>query len=297
MRRLLAVSLCVGLLSLSSCFDGDGSATSDSDGGVANGAWDSTWTLPIARLSGNEIVNSYPQRIRGYCSNMGTSTEFLFDTSKAKLDTVHYALSGNLLLVGGDTSSVGSSGKALRWAIYERVSGSAGSILGTWNYTFRDSLKPLNIPESDTTLARKRAEGAKYAAANRAAGKRNQIHFTTTAIELRVVDGNWAMLQVADWNDYDAKQYNVTAAMVDANTVTFTAEGETVTKTRLNRNDVRYTSTNPAHPTYVDYYRPSNLSQCPEKEWFWSFLSSHFKSTVAGRAIQGSQPVQRDFWH
>lgn len=295
MRRLFFVSLCSGLLSLSSCLDG--STTSPTEGAGANGAWDSTWTIPIARLSGNEIVNSYPPRIRGYCSNMGASTEFLFDTSKAALDTVHYALSGNLLLIGGDTSSVGSFGKALRWTIYERVSGNAGSILGTWNFTFRDSLKPLNIPESDTALARIRVEDVKYVAANRAAGKQNQIHFTATAMELRVKDGNWAMLQLADWNDYEANRYNVTAAMVDARTVTFTAAGETVTKSLVNRRDVRYTSTNPAHPTYVDYYRPANLSQCPEKEWFWSFLSTHFKSSVAGRAIQGSQPVQRDFWH
>jgi len=297
MRKRFVLPLFTAILVLSGCFF-DGGGSSNPTSLTDNGEWDTTYSYPITQLTGTQIINSYPTRYYGYCSMVSTGTSttqtFRYDTSKARLDTVSYKIVGSLMFVGGDTTTIGNSGKALYYSIYSRVSGATSSIIGTWMATGRDSLQPLNMPETDSSLNSRRALDAASTKGYLDAGAVTQITFTQTLLTLQRKDGNWAKLELVDWNDYNAGHYSVTANIIDANTIVFIGKSETVTKKRLDRNRTQYSSTNAAHATYVEYSRPSSVAQCPENTWFDNFLSANFKSTAtAGGRIASQELVPK----
>lgn len=265
--------------------------------------WDTTYSIPVVQLTANNIVISSPLSLYSYCSG----STLYYDTAKAGLDSLFYDLHGDTLWVGfvdivetisssvaaisssSDSSvlTASSSGATVSTAkviFYEQYTRSSGSgVTGIWNAIFRDTVVPLNIPETDSTLNAYRTSRKRYNAAKAAAGAALTIEISSSILILHIKDGNWAMLQMENWDEYNASHYAVKARLIDANTITFTVGDTVVTKTRLDRNRVQVSSNVPVkYPTYIDYERPTNASQCVDN-WFWTFLGSHYSSKVSGR--------------
>jgi hypothetical protein len=306
MRQTFTATLFAISIALSGCFfdDGGSSSTSVKNENTAGNSRN-TNTLTISKLTSSQIVIPYAQSIYSYCSQSydaatATYSQILKqDTSKASIDTVNYKLAGNLLLIGGDTSLVGTTGKVLRYYLYSRVSGSTGSIVGTWSATFRDSLYPLNIPETDSALRSRRTQSATYASSQLAAGRSTLLNFTSNSITVTNNRGNWAMQEMADWNQYDSNYYALTVTMLDANTMTYTSRKslasstvETVTAIRLDDSRTQYSSTNSVHATYIANDNPTSVAQCPENRWFGTFMSANIKSSASARAATEFAPIK-----
>ena len=299
MRTILTRSLLsLSLLALGGCFFNDDSgpatASGPAEGASSFGDWDTTFTDPVMSLNDSQVVISVPQVIEAYCSKSSGTTVLKYDTAKAHQRTIQYRLDGDLLLFFGGTTDIPPSGKAMQYTLFKRISGPAGSVVGTWSNTFQDSLQPLDVPETDSVLIARRASEAARAKRLQDAGAAHQITIAQGSITLREKDGNWAKQDLMEWNDYDAGHFSVTVGIVDANTVTYSGKTETVTIKRLDRSRTQYFSTNSAHPAYIRQTNPGSIAQCPD-EWLSEFLTANYlgSGSTLGRIASESPSASR----
>jgi len=281
MRTVLTLSiLSLSILALGGCFFDDDSNPATAGGTASNGDWDTVFSVPTVQLTASQVVSAYPQATNTYCDNSSGTTLLRSNTVKAHLDTVPYRIVGDRLMeLKDDTLRIGTTGRALQYAIYDRISGSAGSILGTWALSFQDSLQPLNISETDSAFLARKVNIAAKNAALKDAGLAGQMTFTQDQITFRLRSGNWAKQYLLAWRDYDAGRYFLTVAAIDANTVTIASSTETVTMRKLDGDRVQYSSTDRQHPTYVHNDHPGSVAQCPE-EWFGAFLQANIRGII-----------------
>lgn len=297
----LTASLAFLSLSLSGC-DGGGSTVVPGESGVG----DTTITLAYRKLNDTLILlpGTGKPSVYSYCSMDYMASpivpKLVHDTSEADDDdslAVH--ASSKFLLLGGSVSNVGnSSTRYLTRMIYERT-GSGNGLVGTWNATFRDSILPLNVSESDTAIQRLRSETAKWSARYKETGASSQLEFTAAGtIVIRVKTGSPAKVEVLFWDRWYGDRYALTVKLTSSNTVTYSSSktGEVVTVTFAANGDKTYTSTNPKRAPYTTREDPTDVSQCPSDPWFYTFESENFKSstTLGGRAAEsgiGPKPV------
>ena len=160
-----------------------------------------------------------------------------------------------------------------------------------------DTVLALGIPETDSALQAMRAVDAKHDSTEKAVGAVTVIDISSGSITVHVKEGNWAMLELDDWNRFNAKHIALAPKIVDVHTIAFTAGDTVVTKTRLDRNRVQISCNAPAkYPTYIVYDQPTDVAQCSEG-WFSAFVSAHYRLGGAARAASAPslKPTRRWF--
>lgn len=294
--RLLPASLGLFLLGLSACDDG-GTVTSPTDG------WDTTFAIAYRRIDDTLILLKSTGQVRtySYCTQdysvSPSVPKLALDTMKDdEDDTLPLHPSSKTLLLGGHSDYVGNTAKQyLTRIVYDRV-GAGSGLEGTWDLAFRDSITALNFPENDTALLRLRSESLRWSSLQKATGAATQLQFSNGSLTVRSKRGSLALMEIYYWERWDGTAYDITAKATSSNTVTYTGNetGEVVTVTLSANGDRSYSSTDPKRTRYTRKENPTDVSQCTQDSWFYTFKSENLKFVPASRAIgNGTLDVRR----
>ncbi len=278
--RFALIGLVLALLA--GCDGGStGSSGNQADTGW-NGSWDTSYTVNLTYLEGNRILAHNSTTVMAYCSKMNGTNMLAYDTNTGD-DTTVYRLAGNtLLLGGGDTNTLQPTGtKLVRWTRYTRTSGTG--LYGTWSVA-AESLEVVGTSLPADSLDKHRKTANEDGAARLGAGYYTRATLSATTAHLEMGYSNWAKLRVANLGNTYVQDgsYLLTPAMKSPVRVTLVGgvTKDTVTLEALAPHAIRYSSTDTSRHTYVDYTSPQQVSQCPEKEWFWEFIwANHKKAT------------------
>jgi hypothetical protein len=280
---------------------GSGSSTgSDTTGSTWSGTWDTSYTYSSKIVGSTIVVTGAQTTITAYCGTLAGYYDsygkyvagapvIKFDTSVASPDTTVYKVLGSKLLIGGqDTSTLSGGTKIVYWTIFTRNSGSG--LIGTWTSTFAESLEVVGTAYPTDSIQKVRERSLQTAAAEAQSGFTDQVTISANSLSARIHYGNMARFEAAIYageSYFDGLQIVATSPT----TVVFTGKTthEVVTETFLSRTTIRYSSSDSiSHPTYTEYGRPTDVSQCPANAWFYTFISANQPVGSAGRRLAGS---------
>jgi hypothetical protein len=282
---------------------GSGSAT---DPGVAfgtSGVWDTTVTLSARLLGSNYLVVSDPFAVYAYCGTLpgsvDTSGEYIsgapvldYDTSVARNDTSYYKVLGNTLLTSeNDTETLGGGTRVVNWTVSTRSSGAG--VQGTWSGSLAESLEVVGVSYPSDSIDKLRAQNRERTAALLSAGTNLQLTITSNSLSEHIHYGSYAQLMVAEMTIGSIEYDSIAIQVTSPTTIVYTGKRtkEVVTETFLSKASMQYSSSDPTHATYTDNESPISVSQCPENDWFWTFISANQASTSAARTVNHATPT------
>lgn len=246
------------------------------------GTWDLVMTFPILERTDDALVTRYPRRIDSWCrmqDSSGTVVQrIVHDTVAERMDTIRFRLDAQdkLYFEGGDTDE-GIEGLVNIWSEWTRQSGTPSTLDGIWDHSFRDTVDVAygEVPDSALSriLARERSIGTLF----KDAGQANQIEIHSNTLVSRGRYGEPAAIELVYWDLYEKDLYDLVLERLDANTLRYIGEGETVTVTYDGHRSRTFTSTEPLRKPYTVISEPKKDADCPEIPWFDEFMGKHYR--------------------